>query len=266
MAILDRYEAIITARDGTAPGVASARRSITQGMKGTGVGPSGAEAEKAATAWGRLSRGIAAVPANLKVLYHSGGLGRAVDELKEARRATDDFGIALRGFVPATAALAGLGTVAGVGAMLRDFGTFGTQLRNVAAPLAISTQDLERWQNAAGRAGVSAEAVASGFAQLNEKILGAAFGTDVGAVGLFNFFKIAPRDADGLRTVAQVIPEIFAAFKANSDPHIQHNILSAFGLGDLDPVFRRVRTLNELMEPRRSVPSSKPPPRVPDGR
>ena len=249
MPVLGEFKAVVSAVLDQSS-IETARRGLVQGFKNTGAGQSGVEAAKAAGSWSQFGKSVASVPGNLRVLYHTGGLGKAVNELKEARRATDEFGGALREFVPATAALTGLGSVAGFGEMLRQFAEHGTQVRNIAGPLGVATQDLERWDLSAQRAGVATGAVAKAFGQFNDKIHGAAYGTDTDAVGTFGQFHIAAKKADGsARQLIGVLPEVFAAFKENArDPWIQHNLLKHFGLEDIDPLFRKVRDFNELLQ------------------
>jgi hypothetical protein len=224
MSIVDSYGVVLTADDRTGAGVAKARATIEKGLSGVAVKKAGADADKTTASWAKLGKAAEALPGKLRGLYHTGGLGKAVDKFKEMRRSVDEAGNALSGFVPALGAIAGIATATGLGEMLRGFATFGTQITNTAAPLAVSSQELQKWQLLAQRAGVASSAVGADMAALNQKIIGAATGTDVKMAGFFRYFNISTRDAQGrFRQFGDVVEDVFARFKHETDARVQHN-------------------------------------------
>jgi hypothetical protein len=77
-----------------------------------------------------------------------------------ARRAAD-MAVSTAKLVPAIGVLSGLTSVAGVAALATNFGRTATQLRNTASSLGMSTDELQRWQNAAQFAGLRTEDMTS---------------------------------------------------------------------------------------------------------
>jgi hypothetical protein len=79
------------------------------------------------------------------------------------------------------AALVGVGSIAGINALVTGWGRMGFELTTTSASIGVSTQALQAWRGAAQLAGVSSEAVTGSLGALGTTLQDAAFGRNAPA-------------------------------------------------------------------------------------
>lgn len=127
-------------------------------------------------------------------------------------------------------AFAGAALVKGLAEFVGHQIELGSQLNDMSERLGVSTDELQKFQFAAGLSGVSAEAAAKSLQFLN-KNMGEAIGGNAEAAKTFASLDIAMKDSGGnVRELGDVIPEIADSFgKLGSDQERTAMAMKIFG-------------------------------------
>ncbi len=122
--------------------------------------------------------------------------------------------------------VAAIGSIGGIALALDKYASSGANLLRTSQAMGINVETLQRFQHGAKLAGSDAGALTEGLDVLNQKLRGAAWGSDAGAVAVFKQLNIALRDSNGqIRKAQDVLPEIADAVKRNIvDPYIAGEI------------------------------------------
>lgn len=153
--------------------------------------------------------------------------GQAAGSLKKLDSAIDGVKDKLGGMLEA---FTGAEIVKGLAEFVGHQIELGSQLNDMSERLGVSTEELQKFQFAAGLSGVSAEAAAKSLQFLN-KNMGEAIGGNAEAAKTFSGLGIAMKDADGnVRELGDVIPEIADSFgKLGSDQERTAMAMKIFG-------------------------------------
>jgi hypothetical protein len=122
--------------------------------------------------------------------------------------------------------VAAIGSIGGITLALDKYAASGANLLRTSQAMGINVETLQAFQQGAKLAGADAGALTQGLDTLNQKLRGAAWGSDAGAVAVFKQLNIAIRDSNGqIRKAQDVLPEIAEAVKRNiADPYIAGDV------------------------------------------
>jgi hypothetical protein len=184
----------------------------------------------------RFGGAISRVRDALNATWHTTGLGRTVDQLRDAKQSLSEFHDQaektgkLFGLGREVFALAGIG---GIGMALERFAAHSVELRNTAGTFGVSTSMLQRFRGAAGLSGLDPGAATSAIGALQQNLFGARVGTNATALGAA---KMLGLDVNQDPTV--FLKKLADKIKGQA-PQIQREIAEAFGVQDLLPVLRK---------------------------
>lgn len=153
-----------------------------------------------------------------------------------ARTASDR----IASIVPGLAAVTGLLSVAGVGALADRWANFGFSLQNTSRQLGISARSLQAWHYAAKRAGVTDAAFDQSMLSSQGTIRSAAFGADPQAMMLMNRLGVnISRTKSGDIDYQKTQQDLLTALSRIKNPAGQRTAADALGLGALLPMIQR---------------------------
>jgi predicted chitinase len=182
----------------------------------------------------KLNKGIQSLTASgertsksLSKFGEVSGINRLNEGMQSVgRSATDVF----RAFDQASGSLSSLIspiTIAGVVALARSWGNFGTGMKRAASDLELPVSTLSRLQNAAELAGVSADTMKQSLAAMQTALYGAAWNTDPNAVHILReVLHIDPGTPGQVKDAAKGLEELGQAL-AKLGPHAQQVALDA---------------------------------------
>lgn len=147
------------------------------------------------------------------------GLRKIADSFSWISRAA---GAALRplvAMVPVLGAITSAATIAGMTKLVSSFAQWGNALSTNADQIGISTDELQKWQDATTRAGGNAQDMTDTLKNLHNVMAEAATGRNLQALAMFRRFGIDVLDANGnLKKTTEVLPQVFAALDSLKDP------------------------------------------------
>jgi Phage tail lysozyme len=139
--------------------------------------------------------------------------------------------------------ITGAASVAGLGALAREWASFGNSLNNSSQRAGVSASRLSQFQVAAQLTGASAQTATAGMVGLSDAIFSAATGKNPQAIAAFNKLHIALRNSNGqLLTAAQLMPQVAHGLAGIKNPNLQSTLADTIlgGSGDeLMPLFRQ---------------------------
>ncbi|EFH09386.1 phage tail tip lysozyme [Teichococcus cervicalis] len=211
-------------------GSAQQALSVTISARDRASGPLrqiAAAARMPSLALGRLS-------ASVRSLGDATGATKLAAGLRSVGRVAADL-------APPLAALAGIGTIAGIVRMTSSWATFGSRLATEAARLQMTAGQLQALQGAAVLAGGSAEGMTSSLQGLGQALSDAVGGRNMEALQYLRLLGIRLHDASGqARTAAEVLPEVADQIARIRDPRLQGRVLGALGISpDMLPLLQR---------------------------
>lgn len=160
------------------------------------------------------------------------GLSRVTESMRGLGKSAADAFVGLDQTGSRLASITSVASIAGMVALERHWADFGNTTKNVAYRLNMPTEKLGSLRVAMQLAGGSATDLDSGLAGLDEKLRGAAFGKDSGAIQLLTGLHIGFGDAvHGARTAGDALGDVADSLVGRT-PGAQHNILESLGLGD----------------------------------
>lgn len=140
------------------------------------------------------------------------------------------------------AALIGVGSIAGLGILITEWGRLGFEISNTSKLLGVSTDSLQSLRGAAQLAGLSTEQLTGGLESVRSTLQDAKWGRNndvamlMNRIGMsFKFTAAGSVDAaDGLKDVADAVA-------AQQDLGAKHTIARAFGVEALLPLLMKGR-------------------------
>ncbi len=161
------------------------------------------------------------------------GLGQ-VNET--AQRGAEVF----RSMVPSMAALGGIGSLAGISAMVKTFGDSSMSLSNMADNLGLTTTKLQELHGAAKLTGLSVGSIDGGMKSLGTTMENAMFGRDNNALMTFKALGIEMhKTAKGGPDTHRALLDISNAIRKLDNPQAQEALASKLGVTELLPLLRQ---------------------------
>src|SRR5579862_2563226 len=156
------------------------------------------------------------------------GLKKVADGFNWIARAAGTVLRSLTAIVPVLGTITGAATITGMVKLVSSFAAWGNQLKTNADQIGITTQELQKWQDATTRAGGSAADMAETLKNLHQISADAFTGMNAEAAAYFRRFGIALTDANGkLRSATELLPEVFKALDSLADPADRAKVAAA---------------------------------------
>jgi hypothetical protein len=185
----------------------------------------------------RFGGAVSRVRAALNATWHTAGLGKTVDQVREAGRSLREFHDTAEKtsklFGGAGESLLGLAGIGGIGMALERFASRSTELSNTAGNFGVSTSMLQRFSGAAGLAGLGPGAATSAIGGLQQTLFHAQMGMNGTALGAANRLGLNVYEDPGL-----FLKHLADKIKTQA-PQVQREIAEAFGVQDLLPLLRK---------------------------
>jgi hypothetical protein len=172
------------------------------------------------------------------------GLGKVAKSFEWIASAASSVLRTLVEIVPVLGAITGAATIAGMVKLVSTYAGWSQELEKSASNLGITTQQLQRFEDATRLAGGNVADMDAGLKSLHDTAAAVARGQgDAGAIGWFNRLGIKVNDANGhLRSMADLMPEVVQKIGEIKNP-ADRAAASAALLGDannnLVETFRR---------------------------
>ena len=186
-----------------------------------------------------INRRMAAMRAPMERM--SKQVSRFVD-VSGLRKVADGFswiartaGMAVRSLgpmIPMLGAITSASVITGMVKLVSSFAAWGNQLQTNADQIGISTDELQKFQDATTAAGGNAQDMTDALKNLHKTSVDALTGMNTTAASFFRRFNIDLHDSNGnIKTATQLLPEVFKALDSLQDPADRARVSSAL-LGD----------------------------------
>lgn len=167
-------------------------------------------------------------------------LGKVDTGLRTVAQSARTVSDRIASIIPGMAALSGLASVAGIGALAERWGNLGFSLTKTSKQLGISAQGLQAWHYAAQRAGVTAEAFDQSMMSSQDTIRGAAFGSNPQAMMLMSRLGVQiSRTQDGQIDYQKTQTDLLTALGQIKNTAGQRTAADTLGMGALLPMIQR---------------------------
>jgi len=187
----------------------------------------------------QINRRIAAMHAPIERMSRSvqkfidvSGLKKIADGFNWIARAAGTVLRSLTAIVPVLGTITGAATITGMVKLVSSFAAWGNQLKTNADQIGITTDELQKFQDATMRAGGNAQDMTETLKELHKISADAFTGMNRDAMAYFKRFNIDVADANGhLKSATQLLPEVFHALDSLKDPADRSRVAAAL-LGD----------------------------------
>lgn len=181
---------------------------------------------------------------SLGALSHETGLSRLTRGLMGAARAAGSLVSKLVLKATPLGLLGGLGTVAGLGAIITGWGRAGQELDRTSLLLGVNTQELQQYRGVARLAGLTTESMDASLQQLGDTMQGAVNGRAPEALALMSAWRIGlHRTADGAIDTSRALLDVSKAIQSNiragGTVQSARQIAQAFGVESLLPLLMK---------------------------
>jgi hypothetical protein len=169
------------------------------------------------------------------------GLDKVGKSLGRVANAAGDVARKMLSIAPPLAAIASLGTIAGIAELALSWGHVGTEIANTASVLGISTTNLQEFRGAARLAGLSAEDMTGGLRALGTTLEDATYGRNQQALVMMNKFGISlHRTKSGAVDATRALRDVANAIVAQGgNVQAQGIVARAFGVEQLLPLLQK---------------------------
>ncbi|KWR88765.1 phage tail tape measure protein [Cupriavidus sp. IDO] len=179
--------------------------------------------------------------ASFSALSKEAGLDRVAKGIKSIGGAAQDAARHVASMVPAFAAIAGIGTVAGIAALATEFGKAGAEIGRTSGVIGVSASELQAFRGAAKLAGLSSEDMTGSLKTLGRTIEDATFGRNQDALVMMQKFGITlHKTKDGAVDATRALKEVANAIVAQKgNVQAQSLIAGTFGVESLLPLLQK---------------------------
>jgi hypothetical protein len=178
---------------------------------------------------------------SLGSLSRETGLSRLTRGLLGAARAAGSLASKLVMRATPLGLLGGLGSVAGLAAIVTGWGRAGQELNRTSALLDVNTDELQQYRGVARLAGLSTESMDASLQQLGDTMQGAVNGRAPEALALMSAWRIGlHKTADGAVNTSRALLDVSKAIQSNmragGTVQSARQIAQAFGVESLLPL------------------------------
>lgn len=188
----------------------------------------------------RLTRPIAQIKRSMGSLSREMGLDKLGRSMMSVGKSAWDVAGKIGSIVSPLAAIAGVGSIAGIAALATEWARLGFEVGRTAATIGISTGTLQSLRGAAQLAGVSSEALTGGLKSLGDTMQDALYGRNQQALVMMNRLGIGiHRTADGTVDTTRAFMDLSRVLSGMHNPQVQGLIARTFGLEESLPLLRQ---------------------------
>ncbi len=188
----------------------------------------------------RLTRPIAQIKRSMGSLSREMGLDKLGRSMMNVGKSAWDVAGKIGSIVSPLAAIAGVGSIAGIAALATEWARLGFEVGRTAATIGISTGTLQSLRGAAQLAGVSSEALTGGLKSLGDTMQDALYGRNQQALVMMNRLGIGiHRTADGTVDTTRAFMDLSRVLSGMHNPQVQGLIARTFGLEESLPLLRQ---------------------------
>ncbi|MDB5822170.1 MAG: hypothetical protein JWR21_874 [Herminiimonas sp.] len=151
--------------------------------------------------------------------------------LRSVEKAAGSVASSIAKIAPPMAALVGVGTIAGIGMLVTEWGKLGFELSKTSSLLDVSASSLHTLRGAAQLAGVSSEELTGGLSGLQTTLQDARWGRNNAVAGLMSRLGMSfHQTANGSVDVIKSFEDIADAIAAQKDVGAKHTLARSFGV------------------------------------
>lgn len=169
------------------------------------------------------------------------GLKQVGRDMQKIARTARSVASGVTSIVAPMGALIGVGTVAGLGELMRRWASLGWSVSRTAQTIGVAPTQLMALQGAAKLAGLSADDMTSSLGALGTTLQDAVYGRNQQAMYALNQLGITiHRTASGAVDTTRALSDLSAVIQRyNGQPQVQQRIADQFGIGSLLPLLRQ---------------------------
>lgn len=179
--------------------------------------------------------------ASFSALSKEAGLDRVAKGIKSIGGAAQDAARHVASMVPGLAAIAGIGTAAGIAALATEFGRAGAEISRTSGVLGVAASDLQAYRGAAKLAGLSSEDMTGSLKTLGRTIEDATFGRNQDALVMMHKFGMRlHKTKEGAVDATRALKDVANAIVAQKgNVQAQALIAGTFGVESLLPLLQK---------------------------
>jgi hypothetical protein len=187
-----------------------------------------------------LTRPISAVRRSVTDLGREMGLDKVSASAGRLTRSVKGVAEGVGSIVAPMAAVIGVGSIAGITALVTEWGRMGTEVASTSRNLGMATSDLQSLRSAAQMAGVSSESLTSGLASIGDSLNDAQWGRNQGAIVLMSRLGMRiHRTASGSVDAVRSLKDLAGAIGNIRSADTQRYVARQFGVEALLPLLRQ---------------------------
>lgn len=188
----------------------------------------------------RMVRPVTNVQRSMRSLTREVGKNVAVKSLSGISRAAEGAAASISKIVAPMSAIIGIGSIAGMVALVNSWGKLGIEVTQTAGLLGAGTDSLQSLRGAAELAGLSSNTLTGGLTALRQVMQDAKWGRNADVVALMQRLGINFRTTStGAIDVVRSLKDISNAIAAQPDIGAKHTIAQAFNLEPLLPLLMK---------------------------
>ena len=181
------------------------------------------------------------IKASMGRFAEGSGLRQMQRDFQKIGHAARAVGGAVTRIVAPMAAIVGVGSIAGLAELSRQWANMGWTIERTAQTLGIAPEKLQALQGAAKLAGLSADDMTNSLGALGNTLQDALFGRNQQAMYALNQLGITiHKTATGAVDSTRALSDLSAVIQRyNGQPQVQQRIADQFGIGALLPLLRQ---------------------------
>jgi hypothetical protein len=207
------------------------------------------------TSMERMVRPVSNVQRSMRSLTREVGKNVAVKALSGVSRAAEGAASSISKIVAPMSAVIGIGSIAGMVALVNSWGKLGIEVSQTAGLLGTGTAGLQSLRGAAELAGLSSNALTGGLTSLRQVMHDAKWSRNPDIINLMDRVGIKFRTTStGAIDVVSSLKDVADAIAAQPDIGAKHTIAQAFGLEGLLPLLMKgAKGMEELEQRAKSL-------------
>lgn len=199
-----------------------------------------AVAQKVNASIAKVTKPITDVHSSVAAFSKETGIDKVGRGLAKVGNIASDTARRVGSIAPPLAAIASVGTIAGIAALAQSWGRTAIEISNTASVIGMSTDQLQKYRGAARLAGLSDADMTSGLKAVGSAFEDAAAGRDTFIAGVLSSKHIGiNRMADGSVDTARALHDVADAAARITNAQARQKFLDIFGLGNLAPLLAK---------------------------
>jgi hypothetical protein len=188
---------------------------------------------------------------SIKALSNEAGFNQFTHHLSDAATEAGRVAQSIASIAAPLGAVFGLGSIAGLGKVVKDWADMGREVKMTASYTGMSAEEIQKWQGAGRAMGIVTDSMTSSLEGFNQALENAIYGRDQEKLALFNMMGVDIGSRNNVRDATQVLEEfsdkLVKLQKAN--PRAAYKALELSGMTALAPLlYQGSGKIRELMK------------------